>query len=116
MSSLVLFMGIFVLGVFISSVAQIILKKSAQKEYPNKIREYLNVRVVVGYSIFFAATLCSVYAYKVVPLSYGPILESTGYIFVAILSWLFIKEKITLQKGIGIVVIIAGIVVYSLKM
>ena len=36
MNSLVLFMGIFVLGVFISSVAQILLKKSAEKEYPNK--------------------------------------------------------------------------------
>ena len=115
MNSLVLFMGIFVLGVFISSVAQILLKKSAEKEYPNKIREYLNVRVIVGYAIFFAATLCSVYAYKVVPLSYGPILESTGYIFVAVLSWLFIKEKISLQKGIGIMVIIVGIVIYSIK-
>lgn len=115
MSSLILFMGIFVLGVFVSSVAQIILKKSAQKKYPNKIREYLNVRVIVGYAIFFAATLCAVYAYKVIPLSYGPILESTGYIFVAVLSWIFIKEKITLQKAIGIAVIIVGITLYSIK-
>lgn len=115
MSSLVLFMGIFVLGVFVSSVAQIILKKSAQKKYPNKIREYLNVRVIVGYAIFFAATLCAVYAYKVIPLSYGPILESTGYIFVAVLSRLFIKEKITMQKILGITVIIIGIIIYSIK-
>ena len=115
MSNLVLYMAIFVLGVFISSVAQIILKKSAQRQYPNKIREYLNVRVILGYIIFFGATLCSVFAYKVVPLSYGPILESTGYIFVAVLSWLFIKEKITLQKAIGIAVIIVGIVIYSVK-
>ncbi|MCR5835734.1 MAG: EamA family transporter, partial [Lachnospiraceae bacterium] len=37
------------------------------------------------------------------------------YIFVAVLSWIFIKEKITLQKAIGIAVIIAGIVIYSVK-
>ena len=114
MSNLVVFMGIFVLGVFISSVAQILLKKSAEKEYPNKIREYLNVRVIVGYIIFFAATLLGVFAYKVVPLSFGPILESTGYIFVAVLSWIFIKERISLQKGMGIIVIIIGIVIYSI--
>ena len=115
MSNLVLFMGISVLGVFISSVAQILLKKSAEKSYPNRIREYLNVRVIVGYIIFFAATLCAVYAYKVIPLSYGPILESTGYIFVAVLSWIFIKERISLRKGVGIAIIIIGIVIYSVK-
>ena len=116
MTDLVLYIGIFIAGVFISSVAQIILKKSAEMEYPSKIREYLNVRVIVGYLIFFGATLCAVYAYKVVPLSYGPILESSGYIFVAVLSWIFIKEKISLQKGIGIAIIIAGIILYSVKL
>lgn len=107
---------ILISGVFISSVSQIILKKSADKEYPNKIREYLNVPIILAYTIFFAATLCTVYAYKVVPLSMGPILEASGYFFVAILSLIFIKEKISLQKGIGIAVIIVGIVIYSVKL
>lgn len=115
MNDLVLYMGIFIIGVFISSASQIVLKKSAQKKYPNKIREYLNVRVIVAYIVFFLATFFGLYAYKVVPLSYGPILESTGYIFVAVLSWIFIKEKITLKKGIGIATIIIGIVIYSVK-
>ena len=50
-----------------------------------------------------------------IPLSYGPILESTGYIFVAVLSWIFIKERINLKKGIGIATIIIGILIYSVK-
>lgn len=114
MNEKILFSLIFIGGVFISSISQIILKKSAQIEYESKIKEYLNPRVIFAYIIFFGATLCSVWAYKVIPLSLGPILESAGYIFVAFLSWLFLKEKITKQKMLGLSVIIIGIIVYSL--
>ena len=114
MNEKILFSLIFLFGVFISSVSQIILKKSAQKEYSNKIREYLNARVIFAYIIFFGATLCSIWAYTVIPLSLGPILESAGYVFVAVLSWLFIKEKITKKKMLGLSIIIIGIIIYSL--
>lgn len=114
MNEKILFTLIFVFGVFISSISQIILKKSAQIDYESKIREYLNPRVTFAYIIFFGATLCSVWAYTVIPLSLGPILESAGYIFVAFLSWLFLKEKITKQKLLGLSIIIIGIIIYSL--
>lgn len=110
----ILFSLIYVFGVFISSVSQIVLKKSAQKEYTNKIREYLNVRVIFAYMIFFGATLCSILAFKSIPLSLGPILESAGYIFVAVLSWLFLKEKITKKKMLGLALIVIGIIVYAI--
>ena len=109
-----LFALIFVFGTFISSVSQIVLKKSAQKKYPNKIREYLNVPVISSYIIFFGATLCSVLAYTKIPLSLGPILESSGYFFVAILSLIFLKEKITKKKMLGLSIIIIGIIIYAM--
>ncbi len=114
MNEKILFSIIFVVGVFISSISQIMLKKSAQTEYRSKIKEYLNPKVIFAYIIFFGATLCSVWAYTVIPLSMGPILESAGYIFVAVLSWLFLKEKITFKKAVGLSVIIIGIIIYSL--
>ncbi len=114
MNEKTLFALIFVAGVFISSVSQIILKKSADIEYPNKIREYLNVRVIFSYIIFFGATLCSILAYTRIPLSLGPILESSGYIFVAVMSRLFLKEKITKQKMLGLSIIIIGIIIYAI--
>lgn len=114
MNEKILFSLIFIFGVFISSISQIILKKSADKTYDSRIKEYLNPKVILAYTIFFAATLCSVWAYTVIPLSLGPILESAGYIFVAFLSWLFIKEKISKQKLIGLSIIIIGIIIYSL--
>lgn len=114
MNEKILFSLIFIFGVFISSISQIVLKKSAQQEYPNRIREYLNARVILAYIIFFGATLCSIFAYTVIPLSLGPILESAGYIFVAVLSWLFLKERITKKKMLGLSIIIIGIILYSL--
>ena len=101
-------------GVFISAIAQIILKKSAGKEYESKIREYLNPYVIIAYAIFFGATFCTIYAYKGVPLSFGPILAASEYVFVAVLSKIFLKENINLKKFIGLSVIIAGIIIYSL--
>lgn len=109
-----IFSFIFIFGTFISSVSQIILKKSANKTYSSKIREYFNVRVISAYGIFFAATLCTIIGYSKIPLSFGPILEATGYIFIAVLSFVFLKEKINLKKKIGLALIIVGIVVFAL--
>jgi drug/metabolite transporter (DMT)-like permease len=53
-------------------------------------------------------------AYRVVPLKYGAIIESLGYVFVMLLSAGFLKEKITRKKLIGNVIIILGVVIFSL--
>ena len=106
---------IYIAGVFISSVAQVILKKSAGKQYKSHINEYLNPMVLVAYTIFFCATFCSIYAYKGVPLSFGPILAASEYFFIAILSKLILKENINRKKLIGLIVIMFGIFIFSIK-
>lgn len=105
---------IYLVGVFISSVSQVVLKKSSGKKYDNPIREYLNAPVIIAYSIFFLATLLSIYAYKGIPLSMGPVLEATGYIFVTVFGVTIFKETVTLKKAIALLFIIGGICVYSL--
>lgn len=102
-----------VLGTFISSVSQVILKKSANKKYDSVIREYLNLPVIVAYAIFFAATLLSLLAYKVIPLSMGPVLESTSYLFVTFFGVTIFKERLNTRKLIALLLIILGIAVYS---
>jgi drug/metabolite transporter (DMT)-like permease len=103
-------------GVFISSIAQILLKKSAQTQRDSMIREYLNRLVIGGYLILFAAMCISIVAYQVVPLKFGAIIESLGYVFVMLLSAAFLKEKITPRKLWGNIIIIAGIIVFALDM
>ncbi len=105
---------IMLTGTFIASASQIILKKAAEKEYPSKLAEYLNPMVIGAYIIFFGASLCSVFGYKGVPLSLGPILEATGYIWVAIFGKVFLGERISTKKALGLVVIILGIVIAAM--
>ena len=104
---------VFLLGVLISSMSQILLKIEARKEHKSFIQEYLNPRVIIAYTIFFSATLISVYCYKAIPLSMGPVLDSCGYIFVTILGYLILKEKVSNRKLIGIVLVLIGVIVSS---
>ena len=111
---MIFYIVVFLFSVFVSSVSQIILKKSAQIEYENKLREYLNVRVITAYGMFFLSTLLTMYAYKGVPLSMGVLLESVGYLYIMVLSYFFLGEKVTVYKTIGVVFILLGICCYAL--
>lgn len=114
MSEMFLFSGILIFSTFISSVSQIMLKKSAKKKYESKLKEYLNPIVISAYGLFFLCTLISMYSLKVVPLSMAPVLEASGYIFVGVLSFVFLKEKMTKRQLIGMAVIVIGIIVSNL--
>lgn len=105
---------LFLFSVFISSCSQIILKKSAQVKYDHWIKEYLNVRVISAYSIFLLSSFLTMYAYKYVPLSLGPMLEACGYIFVTVLGVCILHEKVGKRKMTGMGLILAGIAVVSL--
>ena len=114
MNEVAVYIGIFLAGVLISSISQIMLKLSARKKYESKFKEYLNPLVICAYSLFFGCTFVSIFALKVVPLSMAPVLEASGYIFVAVLSRIFLKEKISKKKMLGLAVIIGGILIYAL--
>lgn len=114
MNEMTTYVCVFLGSVFLSSVSQIMLKRSAQKDYESRLKEYFNPLVFFAYVLFFGCTLITMYALKIVPLSMAPILEASGYIFVAVLSRVFLKEKIPRKKAVGFGVIIAGILVYSL--
>lgn len=106
--------GLLLLGVFLSAISQVMLKKAALRQYPNKLREYLNPLVIIAYTIFVGTTFLSIYAYKGIPLSMGPVLEATSYIYVTIFGVTIFKEKLNRHKLIGLALIVLGIIVYSL--
>jgi eamA-like transporter family len=108
------YIGLFLFSVFISSVSQVILKKSANRTYASKLQEYLNIPVMLAYTLFFGSSLLTVLAYKFVPLSMGPILEASGYVYVAVLGALFLNEKLSTKKVIGMAAIILGIVLFNI--
>lgn len=111
--SLLLYSGILLLGTFISAVSQVILKRAALKKYDSKIKEYLNFPVIFAYALFVLTTLMCIIAYRVVPLSFGPVLESTSYLYVTLFGVLFFKEKVTKKKVAALALILVGIAVYA---
>lgn len=110
-----MYIVIFLVSVIISSVSQILLKKSANIVYPSKIKEYLNLSVVLAYGMFFSSSLLTTFAYKGVELGLGPVLEATGYIWVTLLDHFFLGEHIGRKRLMGLGLIIAGVIVFSIK-
>ena len=114
MSSFQISVCILLLSVFISSVSQIILKKAANKTYDSPLKEYLNPRVIGAYGLFFCSVILTMLALRNLPLSMSPILESTGYIFVSVMGYFFLKERFSKRKLMGFALIFAGIFIFNL--
>ncbi len=114
MNRVYFYAGFILLGTFISSVSQVLLKKSAERTYGSRLEEYLNPFVIIAYIIFFIATFLSILAYKEIPLSMGPVLEATSYIYVTLFGAKIFHEKIEHKKILALCLIISGICVYSL--
>ena len=106
--------GILLLSTFIASVSQVMLKKSAARQYDSPLKEYLNPLVIFAYVLFVGTTLLSVIAYRGIPLSLGPVLEASGYLYITAFGVLVFKERMTRGKVVALALIVGGIVIYAL--
>ena len=105
---------LYLASVFVASISQVLLKKAAQKEHKNLISEYLDWRVILGYGLFVLCTFLTMFAYRGVPLNLGPVLETTGYVYVTVFGVLIFHERITPKRIAGLLLILGGIVIYAL--
>ena len=101
-------------GTFLTAISQILLKQSANRPHKSAIYEYLNWRVILSYGIFFGVLLLNTYAYTKVDLKYGAVIDTLSYVFVMLLSALLLREKFSRKKVIGNLLIMAGVIVYTL--
>lgn len=105
---------IWIISVFISSIAQVMLKIEANKPHKSRLQEYLNPMVAGAYGIFFVSVFLTYFALKYVPLTYSPIVEPLSYIFVPVIGVFLLKEKIPKRRILGMIIMIAGIAVFSM--
>lgn len=102
-----------VFDVFIAALAQMLLKSSSMNHHKSFIFEYLNIKVIGAYGIMVISLLLNIYAlHHGVMLKELSIIESSSYLFVPLLSFLFFKETITWRKAGAIAVILVGVVVF----
>ena len=112
--TLAIYVFVMLLNVFISSVAQVLLKKSALKKHASLLREYLNPYVVGGYAILVVCTGMKIFAYRELPISLGPVLEATSYVYVTIFGVTIFKERVSKRKLAALTLIVAGVAVSAL--
>ncbi len=109
-----MFMLLMLAGTFFTAISQVLLKQSANKKYSNPLLEYLTWRVIVAYGIFFGVLLLNTWCYTKVDMRFGPVIDTAAYVFVLIFSRLILNEKITKGKLVGNLLIIAGILIYTM--
>ena len=108
-----LFYLIVIIGIFVSSCSQVLLKRSAIQTHKSIISEFINWRIILAYLIFLGSMFINIIGYtKGIQVKDMPILESLGYIFVPILSYMYFKEKIHVRTILSISLIIIGIVIF----
>ena len=101
-------------GQLLASVSQILLKKSSGKEYPDFLRQYLNILVIGGYGLLVISMFVAIVCYGHMPYMYVVIMEPIGYIIVMFLGRIVFKESITAKKVAGMLLILTGILVFYL--
>lgn len=105
---------LYLVSVFFASVSQVLLKKAALRPHDRVIEEYTDWRILVGYGIFIGCTLLTMIAYRGVPMNWGPVLESSGYIYITVFGVLIFKERLSVKKLTALGMIIGGILLYAL--
>lgn len=105
---------LYLLGVFLAAVGQLLLKASANLPHKHVWAEYLNRFVLGGYGLMLLSSLLTVFAYRGIALSVAPLLSASSYLFIGLFGVLLFHERLSLKKQIGYGLIIFGICLAAL--
>lgn len=111
MNELTVNLLVIIAGVFVASFAQTLLKRSANEKHKNSISAFLNIKVISAYMLIAVSMFLSFIGLRKVPLSYTPIPESLGQVFVLLFSYFLLGESVSKKKMLGILLILVGIVI-----
>jgi small multidrug resistance pump len=109
--------SIFYLVLVIASTgfSQTLLKIGAKRAQEKKlVLAFINHYTFFAYSLFFLATLFTVYALKDIPLKLFYSITSLKFVLVLILSKLALGEKIDSKKIVAIGLICLGVMIFGM--
>lgn len=104
------------LAVVLASLAQILLKWSANDKHAQAWADYLNVKVIGGYALLAVSFLLNIFAMsKGVLVKEVSTLETLSYLLVPLLSWMAFSERLSQRKVWAIICIVLGVIVFFQK-
>jgi len=104
------------LSVFLNAASQILLKIGADQTLKNAVFGFSGLRsgwVWMGILALIVSLGSWLYALRFVPLNVAYNLAGLLHALVPIGCWLFLGEKISLVRGIGIICVVAGVYVIA---
>lgn len=106
---------IVILAVVLASLAQILLKWSANDKHTQAWADYLNVKVIGGYTLLAVSFLLNIFAMsKGVLVKEVSTLEIFSYLMVPLFSWMAFSERLSQRKAWAIICIMVGVIVFFL--
>jgi drug/metabolite transporter (DMT)-like permease len=100
--------GILVL-VLLNTVGQLFLKQAVVSKDKVQI-----ICLFLGYFCFFLTIVTSYFLMKIVPLRYFTVVMSLNYISVLFASAYYFKEKLSISKLLGILIVMMGIFIFMM--
>lgn len=102
----------FVIMTLIGAVASLLLKRASGADGIRAL--ILNINLYVGGFLYLASAILNIWLLRYLDYSVVLPLTSLTYVWTMILSYLILKEKITIRKIIGVIFILGGAVLVSI--
>jgi small multidrug resistance pump len=100
--------------VVFTSIGHLLLKIAATRVAESGGRLYTHPLSVTGYGIFAFVAFLSIYAMKGLDMKVFFALNSLTYICIPILAYLVLRESVTRNKVIGVIIISIGVLLFNL--
>ena len=92
----------------VAAISQLLMKLEAERGREERgIRRILHIRVIAAYE------LINMLAMRYIPYKYAPVLGTFSYIFVLLLGYFGLNEKIGKRKALGACVILLGMIIFN---
>jgi multidrug transporter EmrE-like cation transporter len=105
---------LMIIAIILTGVGQVVLKiGSGNNQNQNLLDPYLNPASLTGYGLYLISTVFLLYSLREIPLKLFAAVSSLNFIIVLFLTGLLLKESITKQKILAVMLIVAGVIIFN---
>lgn len=107
-----IYYAVLLIMTLLGSVASLFLKKASGSE--SFLKMIFNINLYLGGGLYVLSAVLNIYVLRFLDYSVVLPLTAITYIWTMVLSYIILKEKITVKKMLGTVLIILGAVMISI--